>query len=400
MSRPVPDTRADAAQQANASAMRAMAAGDFATARDTLKQALLADGNRVPLWLNLAACCRALGDAAAALDAVEGALKVDPRSFRALLMKGSLLEKQDARRKTAMLYAAAVALAPPAEALDPATVQALQRAREYHTRYVDELATFIARDIGPVRERGTSEEARRVTDFVDITLQRKPHYRQEPTEFFYPGLPSIQFWDRAEFPWLADVEAETARVRGELEQILKDDFRDFVPYVQRPEGVPTDQWKDLNHSRRWGALHLIWYGEPVAQNASRCPATMALLGRVPQPQVQQRSPAAMFSALQPKTRIPPHTGVANTRLVCHLPLIVPDGCGFRVGNETRPWREGSAWVFDDTIEHEAWNNSERPRVILIFDIWNPRLSQAERDLVMAVVQAMDKFNGEGPKSDL
>jgi aspartyl/asparaginyl beta-hydroxylase (cupin superfamily) len=400
MSRPAPDPRAEAAQQANAGALRAMAAGDFAAARDTLKQALLAEGNRVPLWLNLAACHRALGDAAAALEAVEGALKVDPRSFRALLMKGSLLEKQGARRQTAMLYGAAVALAPPGDALDAATVQALQRARDYHARYVEELATFIGREIGPVRERGTSVEARRVTEFVDLTLQRKPNYRQEPSEFFYPGLPAIQFWERDEFPWLADVEAQTAQVRGELEQILKDDFRDFVPYVQRPEGVPMDQWKDLNHSRRWGALHLLWYGERVAENASRCPVTMDLLGRVPQPRVPNRSPAAMFSALQPKTRIPPHTGVANTRLVCHLPLIVPDGCGFRVGNETRHWREGSAWVFDDTIEHEAWNGSEQPRVILIFDVWNPRLSQTERDLVAGVMQAMDKFNGEGPKSDL
>jgi aspartate beta-hydroxylase len=400
MSRSAPDVRADAAQQANAHAMQAMAAGDFASARETLKQALLTAGERIPLWLNLAACCRALGDAAGALAAVEGALRVDPRSFRALLMKGSLLEKQDARRQTAMLYGAAVGLAPPPGTLDSHTVKALQHAQEYHRRYVDELASFIGREIGPVRERGSSAEARRVTEFVDLSLQRKVSYRQEPSEFFYPGLPATQFWEREEFPWLADVEAETPRVREELARILQDDFRDFVPYVQRPEGLPMDQWKDLNHSRRWGALHLIWYGEQVEKNASRCPVTMDLLARVPQPRVPNRSPAAMFSALQPKTRIPAHTGVANTRLVTHLPLIVPEGCGFRVGNETRQWRQGTAWVFDDTIEHEAWNNSNDPRVILIFDVWNPRLSGTERDLIAAVMQAMDRFNGEAPKSDL
>ncbi len=400
MSRPATEVRGDAAQQANASAMRAMAVGDFATARDTLKKALITAGDRIPLWLNLAASCRGLGDAAGALAAVEGALRVDPRSFRALLMKGTLLEKTDARRQTAMLYGAAVGLAPPAESLDAPTVQALQHAREYNTRYLEELASFIGREIGPVRERGSSAEARRVSTFVDLTLQRKPNFRQEPSEFFYPGMPAIEFWEREEFPWLADVEAETARIRTELQQILQDDFRDFVPYVQRPEGVPMDQWKDLNHSRRWGALHLLWYGERVEKNAGRCPVTMDLLGRVPQPHVPRRSPAAMFSALQPKTRIPAHTGVANTRLVTHVPLIVPEGCGFRVGNETRRWREGTAWVFDDTMEHEAWNNSDQPRVILIFDVWNPRLSLTERDLVASVMQAMDKFNGEAPKSDL
>ncbi len=400
MSRPATEARGDAAQQANAAAMRAMAAGDFAAARETLKQALLTAGDRIPLWLNLAASCRALGDAAGALAAVEGALRIDPRSFRALLMKGSLLEKTDARRQTANLYGAAVALAPPLESLDAPTAQALQYAREYSTRYTEELAAFIGREIGPVRERGSSAEGRRVSTFVDLTLLRKPNFRQEPTEFFYPGLPAIEFWEREEFPWLADAEAQTAPIRGELQQILKDDYRDFVPYVERPEGLPVDQWKELNHSRRWGALHLLWYGDRVEKNAARCPATMDLLARMPQPRVPRRSPAAMFSALQPKTRIPAHTGVANTRLVVHVPLIVPDGCGFRVGNETRHWREGTAWVFDDTMEHEAWNNSDQPRVILIFDVWNPRLSQTERDLVAAVMQAIDKFNGEAPKSDL
>jgi aspartyl/asparaginyl beta-hydroxylase (cupin superfamily) len=104
----------------------------------------------------------------------------------------------------------------------------------------------------------------------------------------------------------------------------------------------------------------------------------------------------MFSVLQPKTRIPPHTGIANTRLVVHLALIVPGGCGFRVGSETRAWREGEAWVFDDTIEHEAWNDSDRPRAILICDVWNPRLDEDERRAITALISAMDRFNQTGP----
>ena len=64
-----------------------------------------------------------------------------------------------------------------------------------------------------------------------------------------------------------------------------------------------------------------------------------------------------------------------------MPLIVPSDCTFRVGNETRVWEYGKAWVFDDTIEHEAANSSDRQRVILIFDIWNPALTEAERELV-------------------
>jgi aspartyl/asparaginyl beta-hydroxylase (cupin superfamily) len=95
----------------------------------------------------------------------------------------------------------------------------------------------------------------------------------------------------------------------------------------------------------------------------------------------------VFSVLAPGTTIPPHTGVANTRLVCHLPLIVPAGCWFRVGAETRYWERGKAFVFDDTIEHEAANTSSEVRVVLIFDVWHPGLSATERMAARAVMEA-------------
>ena len=102
----------------------------------------------------------------------------------------------------------------------------------------------------------------------------------------------------------------------------------------------------------------------------------------------------MFSLLKPQTRIPPHTGVSNARLVTHLPLIVPPACGFRVGNSIREWVPGKAWVFDDTIEHEAWNESDKLRVVLIFDIWHPHLTPAERAMVTAMTHGVNKFRGE------
>ena len=79
----------------------------------------------------------------------------------------------------------------------------------------------------------------------------------------------------------------------------------------------------------------------------------------------------------------------------HLPLVVPPGCGFQVGNETRSWTVGEAWVFDDTIEHEAWNDSDQVRTILICDIWNPRLNEEERAVIAEVMAAMDGFAGSG-----
>ena len=141
----------------------------------------------------------------------------------------------------------------------------------------------------------------------------------------------------------------------------------------------------------WSAHYLWKNGAPVPENAARSPKTMAALEQVPLPRIPGRSPMAIFSLLQPGTRIPPHNGFINTRLICHLPLIVPPGCGFRVGNEVRPWEEGRAWLFDDTIEHEAWNDSDRPRAILLFEVWRPELSEEERALVCAMVQAIDSL---------
>jgi aspartyl/asparaginyl beta-hydroxylase (cupin superfamily) len=121
---------------------------------------------------------------------------------------------------------------------------------------------------------------------------------------------------------------------------------------------------------------------------------MRALAGAPLTRVKGRSPAVLFSRLLPRTRIPPHTGFVNTRLICHLPLIVPPSCGLRVGNEVRSPVEGKAWLFDDTIEHEAWNDSAESRVILLFETWRPELSAQERNLVSAMFEAIDEHSGQ------
>jgi aspartyl/asparaginyl beta-hydroxylase (cupin superfamily) len=164
---------------------------------------------------------------------------------------------------------------------------------------------------------------------------------------------------------------------------------ELVPYIQYPEDMPLRQWAELNRNKAWTAIHLKQNGVTIEANSRHCPATMAVLGRSTSRRSRAAGPTAMFSLLAPGTRIPPHTGVANTRLVCHLPLIVPPGCWFRVGDETREWETGRAFVFDDTIEHEAMNPSNELRVVLIVDTWHPDLSAAERDAVAAVMAGTD-----------
>jgi aspartyl/asparaginyl beta-hydroxylase (cupin superfamily) len=150
----------------------------------------------------------------------------------------------------------------------------------------------------------------------------------------------------------------------------------------------------------WTAFYLWKDGEPLTANAERCPRTMAALEAVPLARLPNRSPSVLFSQLRPGARIPPHNGFVNTRLICHLPLIVPPGCGFRVGNESREWVEGKAWVFDDTIEHEAWNGSGETRVILLFEIWRPELTLRERELVCAMFEAIDAHTGQKPQWEI
>ena len=161
----------------------------------------------------------------------------------------------------------------------------------------------------------------------------------------------------------------------------------MVPYIQYPDRVPLRQWKELNNNLNWTAIHLLQNGRRVEQNARHCPRTMEAIAKLPQPDVPGASPNAMFSLLAPHTHIPPHTGVANTRLVCHLPLIVPPTCGFRCGATTVDWRLGEAFVFDDTIEHEAWNESGELRVVLIVDLWPPALDAIERQSVGKLIAA-------------
>jgi aspartate beta-hydroxylase len=211
-------------------------------------------------------------------------------------------------------------------------------------------------------------------------------------------LPALEFYPREEFPWLATLEAGTKVVREEFERVFTEDQASLQPYIAYPDGVPLDQWRELNRSRKWSAYYLWRDGQPVDANVARCPRTAELLRAAPMHDVPGHAPTAFFSILDAGAHIPAHTGVTNSRVIVHLPLVLPGACRFRVGSQTREWRLGEAWVFDDTIEHEAWNDSAAPRAILIFDIWNPFLTAAERAVVKVAIPAVaDYYKGQGDK---
>src|SRR5258706_8914437 len=143
----------------------------------------------------------------------------------------------------------------------------------------------------------------------------------------------------------------------------------------------------------WSAFYLWKDGAAVPGNAERCPRTLAALAGVPFTRVPGRAPSILFAVLRRGAHLPPHTGFINARLICHLPLVVPKGCAFRVGNETREWIEGKARVFDDTIEHEAWNRSRETRGVLLFELWRPDGTEAARPLISTLFEAADAPGG-------
>lgn len=122
-----------------------------------------------------------------------------------------------------------------------------------------------------------------------------------------------------------------------------------------------------------------------------CPSALAALELAPQPAIPASAPLALFSRLTPGTHIQPHHGMLNTRLICHLPLIVPEGCALRVGPETRQWHEGELMIFDDSFEHEAWNRGTSDRTILLFEIWRPGINADEREQLTRIFSAIDTY---------
>lgn len=227
----------------------------------------------------------------------------------------------------------------------------------------------------------------RFDECLQILAGRARIYHAEPVQLHVPRLPAIPFFDRSCFPWLPRLEEATDLIRAELDALMGEGMPGFAPYIAYPPGAPLNQWAELNHNRDWSSFWLWRDGERQEEAIARCPKTAALLAELPMAEQPGFAPTALFSALAPHTRIPPHTGSTNARLLVHLPLVLPGPARFRVGNETRAWRRGEAWCFDDSIEHEAWNDADQTRVILIFDIWNPLLSQAERELISAMMTA-------------
>ncbi len=202
-------------------------------------------------------------------------------------------------------------------------------------------------------------------------MQRPAHY--------LPGVPARTFYEPSDFAWVKPLENAFPIIKQELVNVLSRDGKGFKAYMsegqERLEG--------------WNTFNFFFYGKRFEENCALCPATAALLESLPRFERDH----VMFSALNPHSHIPPHTGPMNGIIRGHLAMTVPAGCYIRVGNDERTWEEGKVLVFDDSFEHEVWNHSDHVRIVLFMNFWHPCFSAQE-------IEVLERFRTAYERSPL
>ena len=382
------ETQRHTAQHANAAGLAALRTGDAAGAIAAFDQATAADPLAGPLWRNLAHAHRLADDTPGERAALERALALDQTDLAAQLRMAQLHQRSGDETRALLAWSGVEQLAAQAELLAPGIAEELAAGSAYCAGLRTKLSA-ATEEITAAGNGYNPTEARRIAAFVGAAQGRRQIYHNHCAGTLYPFLPADEFFDREHFGWLAELEAETPAIQRELAALLADPGAALRPYVRLDPGTPANPWSALDGSLDWAACFLWEYGRPNAPVIARCPQTAALLERLPLARIPGRAPNAFFSMLRPRSHIPPHTGVTNTRAIIHLGLDIPPRCSFRVGGERREWAEGAAFAFDDTIEHEAWNDSDARRAVLIVDAWNPHLSAREQAAIAAYFAAAD-----------
>jgi len=361
--------------------------GDGQAARRAFETIVASGRATLQIWLWLAQACDMLDDRAAVMAHVARVVELDPANPYALVMAGEVQTRSGNDRAAIAWYERALNAAQGRQ-LPPDLIARLNRAAA--TREAA-FVRFETEMMGALGDAGVDPAGAgpRFAEALQIVSGRSQPYLQQPTSFYYPRLPQIPFYDPADFVWTAALAAALPAIRAEAEAVMAHGAG-IAPYVEADADRPN-KGHALLADARWSAFHLFRNGLPIADHAARCPATMAALAQAPLPRIAGTAPMALFSILAPHTHIPPHNGMLNTRLICHLPLIVPDGCRLRVGAETRDVRAGEVLLFDDSIEHEAWNDSDAPRAILLFEVWRPELTEAERQALTVMFETVAAY---------
>ena len=362
-------------------------------ARDHFQAAIDAGLATTKSWLGLTLASLVLGENRAAEASVDEVLTREPHNLRGLIIKGDLLLGRDEQRQAVSHYnlvmrlAATLADIPPQLQQDLVRIQGrLEQISEmFQSQLLDRLHA------GGYRRDTASARFNRGLDMLMGAAEREDDtspFPQKPHAFYLPDMPYRPFYPSEELPWVKEVEAATDAIEAELSAFLATRAQAFAPYIHGGLELPGQTPDTLRDHDNWTAAFLIRDGVEDSEWSAACPTVSALMDTLPLTAIKGFSPSVLFSKLQPGARIDPHTGLLNCRLICHLPLVVPAGCGLRVGDDRRDVVRGEVWAFDDSINHEAWNNSADDRIVLIFDVWHPDLTEQERRDITSLLEAV------------
>lgn len=383
-------------QALNIVALASIRLGELYRARELLDRAISVSPGHAASHHHLGRAAELMGDLPGARAAYERAVQLGTALPAARLHLAAVLEQMGEHHAALVQYARVtadmqsqgrwlnVATTPPA--LVSLVAHAAQVVRDGRRALFYGLLEPLAAEFG-------REGLARVERMLRVHLKDEaPAYaddRQRPTFLYFPGLPTTAYFDPRLFPWLEELEERTPECREELQALLRRDAGQEAVFSSAE--LAAQNLRSDREAPTWNGYYFYRHGERREINCAACPRTINALDRLPLSHVPDHGPEVLFSVFTPGTHLLPHRGVTNTRVVGHLPLIVPPDCALRVGGEDHAWQEGQVVVFDDTYEHEAWNRSDRLRVVLIFDLWNPHLTELERTAVARLVVAMGEF---------
>ncbi len=377
-----------------------MADGKSESAVRLLEDAAVAGNAPYGIRSALAMCQMAAGDRRAAAETFRGVLADRPQDFVARLAYAECLDLLGEGDLALPEYFRAVNVAQAqGRWLSDATTGPAMRGRVKRAMDVIDLGrqALFERVLQPHVDAFGRDGMARVAEAMRIyvgtqaTPQGDP--RQRPKFFWMPSLPPTPFFQRSDFDWYEALEASTPAIGEELHAAFRTG-RELAPFLQIDDkNAEEDYLGGDPQSRSWDAIFFYRHGERHAQAHVDCPQTSMALQGVPLTQIADHAPEVLFSVLAAQTHIKPHYGVTNTRVVTHLPLVIPQGdCALVVGGLTHAWQAGRCITFDDTFLHEAWNRTDQRRVVLILDTWNPFLTEEECIALKDLIEQIGDFN--------
>jgi aspartate beta-hydroxylase len=387
------ETAPDNLEALNVVALAALGRGRARRALELLRRAAAAAPGDAVTQHHLGRAQEALADLASAVGAQAAAVRLEPTFFVARLHLAACLERLGRHDEALIQFKRSLDEAQgQGRWLNRATTPEALVALVEHAVVAVRLGrrALFDRVLAPLRERYGRDSLTRVEQCLRIYLSEEPPIypdpRQRPSFLLFPGLPTSAYIDRAQLPWIDALETATSAIRAELEQLLP--CSATRERVFASEALEAENLRGLEVPPTWNGYYFFRHGERRDANCQACPATTRALEALPLSRVREHGPEVLFSVFTAGTHLLPHRGVTNTRVVGHLPLIVPEACALKVGGEIHEWRTGRVVVFDDTYEHEAWNRSRSTRVVLIFDTWNPYMTEVERAAVTDLIGAI------------